>query len=84
VLQNTILPDASNERMGRMDEMLATFATKIDELTVRMDLEHARTQEHFRATDEKIARLGAATDERIEKLVRAIGEFVRRQGPTAQ
>jgi hypothetical protein len=38
------------------------------------------TDERFRATDARIAALGRDLDERIGKLVSAIGELVRRDG----
>jgi predicted nucleic acid-binding Zn-ribbon protein len=38
------------------------------------------TKERFRETDARMAALGASLDERIAKLVSAIGELVRRDG----
>jgi hypothetical protein len=68
----------SMERAWRAIEFLAGEQTKgfsrmdaeFARLTERMDAEYARTQAQFRQTDE-----------RIEKLVRAIGELIRWERP---
>jgi predicted nucleic acid-binding Zn-ribbon protein len=44
---------------------------------------HLQTEEQFRETDRRLKELGEKTDERIAKLVSAIGELISRIPPAA-
>ena len=69
-LQKLIAELATETRRG-FDRIAKQFA----ETDRRMDERFRQTDERFRQTDERFRQ----TDERIDKLVSAIGEFMRRE-----
>jgi len=61
-----------------LQKLIAQLATETRRGFDRVAKQFAETDKRMRATDERMR----ATDERIDKLVSAMGEFIRRQnGP---
>ena len=83
------MPESVEERVARLEESMASAfraiealtekEAKLDEVIVLLTEAQIETQKKFQETDERFRR----TDERIDKLVSAIGEFLRR-GPSPQ
>ena len=72
-LQKLIAQLATETRRG-FEQVASQFA----ETDRRMQEMSRQTDERFRKTDERSAK----TDERIDKLVSAIGQMIRREGPS--
>ncbi len=82
------------ERLENLMGVLADKQSKLDDVLVllteaqiRTEERFQKTDERFQKTDERIAEIRAdmressrAVDERIDKLVSAIGEMMRRNG----
>lgn len=56
-----------------------TLTTRVN----RLEESYLKTQEQFRETDRHLKELGEKTDQRIAKLVAAIGELIGRIPPSA-
>ena len=72
------MPEELSARVDRLErwvEILAEKQAKLDDVIVLLTEAQIRTEERFRETDER----SRQTDQRIDKLVSAIGEFVRKQ-----
>jgi methyl-accepting chemotaxis protein len=74
------------EDPGSLKQLVADLATEtrrgFDQVAARFDQVAAQFQEterRMRETDERIRQHARETDERIDKLVIAIGEFIRNQ-----
>ena len=64
----TRVAELHSQQIGQLDGAMRTMAEAMVEA-------HNRTQEQFRRTDEQFRR----TDERIDRLVGAMGEWIRRE-----
>jgi roadblock/LC7 domain-containing protein len=73
-LQRLIAELATETRRG-FDQVAARF----DAATKRMDEDQARTEERFREMAHQNAQRSRELDDRVDKLVLAIGEFIRNQ-----
>ena len=77
------------DRLERLVEILADKQAKLDDVIVLLTEAQIRTEERFRETDQRFRDIEARfretddrsrqTDQRIDKLVSAIGEFIRKQ-----
>jgi len=80
------------DRLERLVEILADKQAKLDDVIVLLTEAQIRTEERFRETDQRFRDIEARfretddrsrqTDQRIDKLVSAIGEFIRKQNGT--
>jgi hypothetical protein len=85
-----LLADLATETRRGFDQVAAQFAEtdrrmretdeRMRETDQRMREGFRQTEERFRETDERDRRRSREFDERVDKLVVAIGEFIRNQG----
>ena len=68
------------EAQAKTEERFQEIGQEMNEGFREMREGFRETKERFRETDARIASLGRDLDERIAKLVSAIGELVRRDG----
>ena len=70
------MAETVNQRITRLEYLMGVLAEKqarLDDVLVVLTEAQIKTEEHFRETDQRFR----DADARIEKLVVAIGEFLR-------
>lgn len=67
------------QRVDRLERVVAELATETRKGFDRVAKQFAETDKRMRETDRRMHEMDKKTDERIDKLVIAIGEFIRRQ-----
>lgn len=83
------MPEKPNARVERLEHLMGVLADKqaqLDAVLVLLTEEQIKTEQRFRETDEHLRRVEQQSrerdrilDERVDKLVSAIGEFIRRR-----